>query len=150
MLRRNDNSVPEPFISESELSLNPVARVRSSLKSRAAAPKQASEGAPPAELVFEPCYAPAIAHLQPGAEIWILTWLDRADRSVLAVHPRGKRNLPLTGVFATRSPDRPNPIGLHRAKVLSREGLVLRVDALEAIDGTPILDIKPASECEPA
>ena len=125
------------------LELTPVGRVESPLVDPAAAPKQGDEGSPPAWLVFEQGYAPALADLRAGAVVLVLTWLDRADRSVLRVHPRDDRTRPLTGVFSTRSPDRPNPIGLHRVRVLGVDGLRLRVADLEALDGTPILDVKP-------
>jgi tRNA-Thr(GGU) m(6)t(6)A37 methyltransferase TsaA len=136
--------------SMTDFDLQPVGRVRSALKSRSEAPRQAAEGAPMAEVIIAPEFAGALDGIGPGENIWIFTWLHEANRATLKVHPRGNRRNPLTGVFATRSPDRPNPIGLHRAKVLEVDGLTLRVDALEAIDGTPVLDIKPALICEPA
>jgi tRNA-Thr(GGU) m(6)t(6)A37 methyltransferase TsaA len=127
--------------------LCPVGYVRSDLKARADAPRQAWEGAPEAGLEILPEFAPALDGLQAGQEFWLLSWLHEAQRSVLKVHPRGELVNPKQGVFATRSPDRPNPIGLHRVKVLSVEGgRWLRVQALEAIDGTPILDLKPVLE----
>jgi tRNA-Thr(GGU) m(6)t(6)A37 methyltransferase TsaA len=123
--------------------LMPVGHVSSSLADRAEAPRQGDEGAPPAWLVFEPGVVPALDGLAPGMDIVVLTWLHRADRHTLSVHPRGDRSRPVTGVFATRSPERPNPIGLHTARILAVDGPRLRVDRLEAIDGTPILDVKP-------
>lgn len=124
--------------------LRPIGRVQSPLLDRAAAPNQPDEGAPAAWLTFDPSVAAALSDLHVGDEILILTWLDRADREVLAVHPRGDTTRPLTGVFSTRAPDRPNPIGLHRATVLERDApLRLRVDHLEALDGTPVIDVKP-------
>jgi tRNA-Thr(GGU) m(6)t(6)A37 methyltransferase TsaA len=123
--------------------LVPVGRVESSLTDRAAAPKQGDEGAPEADLVFDERVADALRDLRPDTEVILLTWLDRADRDVVVVHPRDDQSRPPTGVFSTRSADRPNPIGLHRVRVLAVDGLRLRVADLEAIDGTPILDVKP-------
>jgi tRNA-Thr(GGU) m(6)t(6)A37 methyltransferase TsaA len=122
--------------------IHPVGRVESSLRDRDSAPRQAHEGAPAAWLRFDESVSGAVRDVAPGDQLLLLTWLDRADRHVLAVHPRGDPRTPLTGVFSTRSPDRPNPIGLHRVTVTAREGNRLRVDALEAIDGTPIVDVK--------
>ena len=121
----------------------PVGWVESPLTERAHAPMQADEGAPPAWLVFEAGFADASGDLRPGAEIIVLTWLDRADRSVLRTIPRDDPRNPMTGVFSTRSADRPNPVGLHRARVTAVDGLRVRVDALEALDGTPVIDVKP-------
>jgi tRNA-Thr(GGU) m(6)t(6)A37 methyltransferase TsaA len=124
--------------------LVPVGWVRSSLKRRADAPKQGNEGAPDAWVEIDSAFAPALDLMKPGQEIVLLTWLHEADRKVLKVHPRDDVSIPLTGVFATRSPDRPNPIGLHRVKLLRIEdGIRLHVQGLEAIDGTPIVDVKP-------
>jgi tRNA-Thr(GGU) m(6)t(6)A37 methyltransferase TsaA len=121
----------------------PIGTVESPLDDRAAAPKQGDESAPEAWLVFEEGVADGLRDVRPGAELLLLTWLDRADRDVLLVHPRDDRKRPLTGVFSTRSPDRPNPLGLHRVTVLAVEGLRVRVSGLEALDGTPIVDVKP-------
>ncbi|GAA0799842.1 tRNA (N6-threonylcarbamoyladenosine(37)-N6)-methyltransferase TrmO [Spirilliplanes yamanashiensis] len=126
-----------------DVELTVVGRVESPLDDPAAAPRQADEGAPPAWLVFDGRYADALGDLRPGAEILVLTWLHRADRGVLRVRPRDDPARPLTGVFSTRSPDRPNPIGLHRVTVLAVDGCRVRVDGLEAVDGTPVLDVKP-------
>ena len=127
--------------------VSPIGCVHSTLKERAGAPRQAWEGAPNARLEIHAAFVECLDGIQPGHEIWILTWLHESRRSVLKVHPRGEVFNPLMGVFATRSPDRPNPIGLHRAKVLSVDGNGwLEVDGLEAIDGTPIVDIKPVLE----
>ena len=123
--------------------VRPIGRVESRLRDRSAAPKQGSDGAPDAWLVFEPEVADGLRDLAVGAEILLLTWFDRADRSVLTTIPRDDPANPLTGVFATRSPDRPNPIGLHRVTVVARDGLRLRVGPLEALDGTPVVDVKP-------
>ena len=120
-----------------------VGRVASPLSDRAAAPKQGDEGAPEAWLVFDAGMQDALDGVTAGEEVLVLTWLDRADRAVLRVHPRDDRSRPACGVFATRSPDRPNPIGLHRVRVLEADGLRLRVAGLEALDGTPIVDVKP-------
>ncbi len=125
------------------IELVPVGRVESRLKERADAPKQGDEGAPDAWLVFEPPVADALDGIAAGDELILLTWLDRAARDVLRVRPRGDPARPVQGVFNTRSPDRPNPIGMHRVTVLDVDGLRLRVSALEALDGTPIVDVKP-------
>jgi tRNA-Thr(GGU) m(6)t(6)A37 methyltransferase TsaA len=120
-----------------------IGTVASPLKDRAAAPNQGDEGAPEAWLEFDPRFADALDGLAAGDDLLVLTWLDRANRDVLRVHPRGDLARPEQGVFATRSPDRPNPIGLHRVQVVAIEGLRLRVRDLEALDGTPIVDVKP-------
>lgn len=125
------------------MELRPIGRVDSTLTDRADAPKQSDEGAPGATLRFDQSVVAGLCDLRPGDEILVFTWLDRADRTVLALHPRDDPATPLTGVFSTRSPDRPNPIGLHRVTIVSVDGATVIVDALEAIDGTPILDIKP-------
>ncbi|WP_035347187.1 tRNA (N6-threonylcarbamoyladenosine(37)-N6)-methyltransferase TrmO [Edaphobacter aggregans] len=130
--------------------LTPIGRIRSTLTDRTNAPRQAAEGAPPATLEILPDYAEAVDGLEPNQDIWILTWLHDADRDTLRVHPGSDPRNPITGVFATRSPDRPNPIGLHRATLLRIEGLTLHVDAIETIDGTPVLDIKPVLKSETA
>lgn len=124
--------------------IEPIGVIRSELTSRAAAPRQGDEGAPEAWLEIEERMAPGLADLAAGDELIILTWLHRGQRDVLQVHPRGQRERPLMGVFATRSPDRPNPVGLHRVSVLEVAGRRLRVAPMEAIDGTPVVDIKPA------
>jgi tRNA-Thr(GGU) m(6)t(6)A37 methyltransferase TsaA len=124
------------------ITLRPVGVVRSPLTGRAAAPKQGPEGSPDAWIEFDPNYLPALASVRAGDALMLLTWLDRSDRDVLQVHPRGNPDTPLTGVFSTRSPDRPNPIGLHPVRVAEVEGARLRVHDLEALDGTPIVDVK--------
>ena len=132
------------------IELTPIGVVRSSLRDRREAPNQAFRGAPKATLDIEPGFAPALHRVTPGAELIVVTWLHEADRSVLQVHPMDDERIPLTGVFATRSSDRPNPIGLHRVAVLAIEPPTsIHVDALEAIDGTPILDLKIALERAP-
>ena len=122
--------------------LQVIGVVRSSLARRADAPRQGDEGAPDATILLEPSYADALQGIRVGDELTLLTWLHEADRSVLQVHPRDDETRPLTGVFATRSSDRPNPVGLHRVTVLAIDGLELAVGPLEAIDGTPLVDIK--------
>jgi len=126
-----------------EHELTPVGRVESSLVDRDRAPKQGHEGSPEAWLVFDPGVEPALRDLREGDEVVVLTLLDRASRDTLRVHPRGDRANPEMGVFSTRSPDRPNPIGLHRVEIVSVDGLRMLVRNLEALDGTPILDVKP-------
>jgi tRNA-Thr(GGU) m(6)t(6)A37 methyltransferase TsaA len=120
-----------------------VGTVQSPLTDRASAPKQGDEGAPEATLVFEPRFADGLDGIAVGDALLVLTWLDRASRDVLRVHPRSNPANRLRGVFATRSPDRPNPIGLHRVQVVSVDGVRIRVRDLEALDGTPIVDVKP-------
>ncbi len=120
-----------------------IATVESPLKDRASAPKQGDEGAPEAWLVFDERVADALDGIAAGDDLLVLTWLDRADRDVLRVHPRGNPANPVQGVFNTRSPDRPNPVGLHRVTVISIDGLRLCVRDLEALHGTPIIDVKP-------
>ena len=120
-----------------------IGRVESPLRDPESAPRQADEGAPAAWLSFEPGVLDGLRDLRHGDEILVLTWLDRARRDVLRVHPRGDPARPPEGVFSTRSPHRPNPIGLHQVEILAIEGLRIRVRHLEAVDGTPILDLKP-------
>jgi tRNA-Thr(GGU) m(6)t(6)A37 methyltransferase TsaA len=124
-------------------SLVTVGRVLSPLVDAASAPKQGDEGAPPASLVIEQGYLRGIADLAVGSDVLVLTWLDRARRDVLTTRPRDDPSRAEQGVFSTRSPDRPNPIGLHRVRITSLEGDTIGVDGLEALDGTPVLDLKP-------
>ena len=124
----------------------PVGWVESSLTDRAQAPRQGDEGAPSAWLAFTPQVADAVRDLVPGTEVIVLTWLDRADRDVLVTRPRNDPARPLTGVFSTRSPDRPNPIGLHRVRIVAVDGLRIQVQPLEALDKTPVIDVKPVLE----
>ena len=126
--------------------IEPIGFIRSSLTRLEDAPMQGDEGAPDAWLELLPESAPGLMGILVGDEIIVLTWLHLAQRDVLQVHPRGDLNRPLSGVFATRSPDRPNPVGLHRVSVLEVAEQKLRVAPLEAIDGTPIVDIKPVLE----
>jgi tRNA-Thr(GGU) m(6)t(6)A37 methyltransferase TsaA len=123
--------------------LRPIGVIRSRIKNRREAPKQGSEGAPDAWLEVRPAVAQALDGLKPGDEIILVTWLHQARRDVLKVHPRSDLSRPLTGVFATRSPDRPNPLGLHPVTVREVAGNRLRIGPIEAIDGTPVVDIKP-------
>ena len=120
-----------------------IGRVESPLTDLASAPKQGDEGAPDAWLVFEPSVLDGLVGIEPGDEIIVLTWLHQARRDVLRVHPRGDVSRPEQGVFATRSPNRPNPIGLHPVEVAAVEDRRVRIRNLEALDGTPILDVKP-------
>src|SRR5258708_10359432 len=128
------------------MNLIQIGRVHAHLTPRASASRQAHEAAPSASLEIKPAYIAALDGLNPGADICILTWLHQADRTILKTHARKNPHNPLQGVFATRSPDRPNPIGLHRTKIVSITDHWLRVDSLEAINGTPIIDIKPIIE----
>ncbi|HET7464990.1 MAG TPA: tRNA (N6-threonylcarbamoyladenosine(37)-N6)-methyltransferase TrmO [Longimicrobium sp.] len=124
--------------------LVPIGRVRSPLTDRAQAPRQGREGAPEAWLEFSADFREGLEDIREGDELLVLTWLDRGDRGVLSVHPRDDETAPLRGVFSTRSSDRPNPVGIHRVRVLSiAHGTRFRVDALEALDGTPVIDVKP-------
>lgn len=128
--------------------LRAIGRVESSLTDLDSAPRQADEGAPEAWLVFEPQVLEGIRSLRPGDEVIVITWLDRARRDVLSVHPRGDRSRPEEGVFSTRSPHRPNPIGLHRVEITAIDGPRVHVRHLEAVDGTPIVDMKPVLSVE--
>jgi tRNA-Thr(GGU) m(6)t(6)A37 methyltransferase TsaA len=128
---------------QARFELIPIATVESPLTDRAAAPKQGHEGAPDAWLVFEPGVLEGLDGIRPGDQVIVLTWLDRASRDVLRVHPRDNLANPMQGVFSTRSADRPNPIGLHQVEIVSIDGPRVRVRNLEAIDGTPVVDVKP-------
>ena len=123
--------------------LRPIAIIRSTLKERGGAPKQGSEGAPDAWLDVQPWAVEGMRDIAVGDQILIIAWLHQGRRDVLLVHPRGDRRRPLTGVFSTRSPDRPNPLGLHPVTVRKIVGHRLKVGPIEAIDGTPVIDIKP-------
>lgn len=130
-------------------SLRAIGVIRSSLKTREEAPKQGWEGAPEAWLEVKTFAAPGLKGIKPGDEIIVVTWLHRARRDVLKVHPRGNKRNPLRGVFSTRSPDRPNPLGLHRVTVRKVRKNGLLVGPIEAIDGTPVVDIKPVLSRRP-
>jgi tRNA-Thr(GGU) m(6)t(6)A37 methyltransferase TsaA len=130
-------------LSHDSLELRPIGRVESPLTDMATAPKQGDEGAPDAWLVFEQDALEGLHGVRPGGRFIVLTWLDRARRDVLRVHPRDDITRPKQGVFNTRSSDRPNPIGLHEVEVISIEGERVHVRALEALDGTPVVDMKP-------
>jgi len=127
----------------SSFEIRPIGTVSSTLKTLDAAPRQPDEGAPEAWLVFEPEASEGLRNIRPGDDLILITWLDRARRDVLRVHPRGDPSRPPEGVFSTRSPHRPNPLGLHEVQVTAVEGARVRVRSLEAIDGTPIIDVKP-------
>jgi tRNA-Thr(GGU) m(6)t(6)A37 methyltransferase TsaA len=128
---------------EMKISLEVIGHVRSTVRSLADAPRQGSEGAPDAWLDMDPAFAAGLRGLAVGDALVIVTWLHRADRQVLEVHPRGDLAAPLAGVFATRSPHRPNPLGLHRVTLREMSGLKLRIGPLEVLDGTPVVDVKP-------
>ena len=128
---------------ETNYTIKPIGVIRSDLVSREAAPHQGYEGAPDAWLELNPTVVEGLEGIAVGNEIVLITWFHKAHRDILKLHPRRDKNMPLTGVFATRSPNRPNPLGLHRVKVLDITGNRLKVGPLEAIDGTPIVDIKP-------
>lgn len=130
-------------MTEPTFELHPIGRVESPLSDPATAPKQGDEGSPEAWLVLDAAVADAAVDIEAGAEMIVLTWLHQSRRDVLRVHPRGDPANPEQGVFSTRSPARPNPIGLHRVTILAVEGTRIRVQDLEAVDGTPILDVKP-------
>jgi tRNA-Thr(GGU) m(6)t(6)A37 methyltransferase TsaA len=141
-----------PFGNEGDLDsypLRPIGIVRSPLKDRNDAPNQGSEGAPDARIELAPSVEDGLDRIEPGDRLIIITWLHESRRDVLKTHPRGDESLPLTGVFATCSPDRPNPLGLHPVTVLEVGGRELKVGPLEAIDGTPVVDIKPVLRAAP-
>jgi tRNA-Thr(GGU) m(6)t(6)A37 methyltransferase TsaA len=130
-------------VNESSYEVKAIGTVESPLTDLASAPKQGDEGAPDAWLVFEPAVLDALEGIRPGDEVIVLTWLHRARRDVLRVHPRGDPSRAEQGVFSTRAPHRPNPIGLHPVEIVSMDGGRVRVRNLEALDGTPIVDLKP-------
>jgi tRNA-Thr(GGU) m(6)t(6)A37 methyltransferase TsaA len=130
-------------VSQPSFELTAIGSVESPLTDPASAPKQGDEGAPEAWLASEPAVLEGLEEIRAGDEVIVLTWLDRARRDVLRVHPRGDTSKAQQGVFSTRSPHRPNPIGLHRVEIVSIDGSRVRVRNLEAVDGTPIIDVKP-------
>jgi tRNA-Thr(GGU) m(6)t(6)A37 methyltransferase TsaA len=138
----------EDLLGQGAYVLEPIGRVESSLVDRDMAPKQGDEGSPDAWLVFQPGVGEGLRDLQVGTDVIVLTWLHLARRDVLVVHPRGDPARPEQGVFSTRSPDRPNPIGLHRVAIVSINGPRMRVRNMEALDGTPIVDVKPVLDRE--
>jgi tRNA-Thr(GGU) m(6)t(6)A37 methyltransferase TsaA len=133
----------EPAMSQYDYLVQPIGFIRSELTERESAPKQGNEGAPDAWLEVNPELQQGLAGITRGDEVIVITWFHKALHGILQQHPRGDRRNPLTGVFATRSPDRPNPIGLHRVKILQISGNRLKIGPMEAIDGTPVVDIKP-------
>jgi tRNA-Thr(GGU) m(6)t(6)A37 methyltransferase TsaA len=136
-------SLQEVRVTESSYEVLVVGKVESPLTDPAAAPRQGDEGAPDAWLVFEPAFLDALDGIRAGDEVIVLTWLHSARRDLLQVHPRGDTSRAQQGVFSTRSPHRPNPIGLHPVEIASMDGVRVLVRNLEAIDGTPVLDLKP-------
>jgi tRNA-Thr(GGU) m(6)t(6)A37 methyltransferase TsaA len=130
-------------MSETRYEIRPIGVIRSELASRKAAPSQGNEGAPDAWLEVNSAVAEGLEGIAAGSEIILITWFHKAHRDILKLHPRRDKSKPVTGVFSTRSPDRPNPLGLHRVMVLEITGNRLRVGPIEAIDGTPVVDIKP-------
>ncbi len=128
--------------------IKPIGKVESPLRDLRSGPKQADEGAPPAWLVFAPEVGPGLQGIRGGDEVVLITWLDRADRNLLSIHPRGDTAKAQQGVFSTRSPHRPNPIGLHQVTITAVDGLRLQVRGLEALDGTPIIDLKPVLDSD--
>ncbi len=135
---------------EPSFDVKPIGAVESPLTDRASAPKQGDEGAPEAWLAFEPALAEGLSGIRTGDELIVLTWLHLARRDVLRVHPRGDASRPLEGVFHTRSPERPNPIGLHRVEVVAVDGVRILVRNLDALDRTPIIDVKPVLSSDPS
>jgi len=129
-------------------SIEPIGKIRSEIKKPADAPLFYTEGAPNAFLEIIPEYAEGLHRMRTGDEVIVITWLHQARRDVLKVHPRGNKSNPLTGVFSTRSPDRPNPLGLHRVRILKIDSKGLHIGPIEAIDGTPVIDMKPVVESQ--
>lgn len=127
--------------------IEPIGIIRSALTTREASPKQGYEGGVEAWIEIHPPYAEGIEGMAVGKDVIVVTWFHKASRNKLKVHPRGDKSRPLTGVFSTRSPDRPNPLGLHRVTVREISANRLKVGPIEAIDGTPVVDIKPVLPC---
>ena|SRR5687768_11403703 len=136
-------------MAETEFSLYPIGFIHSPLKHLKEAPRQGDEGAPDAWIELNPAVAEGLDTIAVGDKIIIITWFHRAQRNILKLHPRDDKTIPLAGVFATRSPDRPNPLGLHLVTVLEIEGNRLKVGPIEAIEGTPVVDIKPVLSQSP-
>ena len=132
-----------------DMTLRAIGLVRSPLLDPATAPRFETESTQSADLILDPAYVPGLKGLAVDQEIFVFTWLHLASRDTLEVHPRGNPELPMRGVFATRSPSRPNPIGLHRARITAINGNVITVAAMEAVNGTPVIDIKPAEGNQP-
>ncbi|MFH2044478.1 MAG: tRNA (N6-threonylcarbamoyladenosine(37)-N6)-methyltransferase TrmO [Pseudomonadota bacterium] len=130
-------------MTETSYMVEPIGFIQSNLTTRKDAPHQATEGGPDAWIEVNSMFAEGLEGIAAGSEIIVITWLHKTNRNIFKLHPRGNRSMPLTGVFNTRSPDRPNPIGLHRVKVLEISGNRLKVGPIEAIDKTPVIDIKP-------
>ncbi|MBN2420522.1 MAG: tRNA (N6-threonylcarbamoyladenosine(37)-N6)-methyltransferase TrmO [Deltaproteobacteria bacterium] len=130
-------------MSKTSYDIKPIGVIRSELTSRHSAPRQGNKGAPDAWVEIAPLIIDAFEGITAGCDIILITWLHKANREILKVHPRGDKSKPVTGVFSTRSPDRPNPVGLHRVSVLEITQDKIKVGPLEAIDGTPVIDIKP-------
>lgn len=131
-----------------DYTLTPLGFLQSPLKKREEAPNQGNEGAPDAWLEIDEMFAEGLEGIEIGQEILLITWLHESSRTILKLHPRWDEALPLTGVFATRSPDRPNPLGLHRVTVKAIDGRRIKVGPIEVIDGTPVIDIKPVLSLE--
>jgi tRNA-Thr(GGU) m(6)t(6)A37 methyltransferase TsaA len=143
LMRKEQRHMPDQKAHETNYQIEPIGIVRSELASREVAPRQGYEGAPDAWLEVNASVTDGLDGLAVGDQIIVITWFHKSQRDVLKVHPRNDTNNPLTGVFATRSPDRPNPLGLHRVTIREIAENKLKVGPLEAIDGTPIVDIKP-------
>jgi tRNA-Thr(GGU) m(6)t(6)A37 methyltransferase TsaA len=141
-MKKFDKKRPDSRKTPASYPVFPIGFIRSDLKRRNQAPRQGSEGAPVAWLELAPRFIEGLEGVKIGEEIILITWLHEALRDTLKVHPRGDQKSPLTGVFLTRSPDRPNPLGLHRVTVREIDGSRIRIGPIEAIDGTPVIDIK--------
>lgn len=124
-------------------SLQIIGTIQSPLKNLEDCPRQENEQAPAATIIIDPAFIQGIKDIEAGSEMLLFTWLHKADRKVIQTKPRNDPNAPDTGVFSTRSPDRPNPIGMHKVKVMAIENDIIKVEALEALDQTPVIDIKP-------
>jgi tRNA-Thr(GGU) m(6)t(6)A37 methyltransferase TsaA len=132
---------------DDDYALHAIGYIRSTVRDLHESPRQGNEGASDAWLEVDPAFSRGLSRMARGDEVIVITWLHRADRTVLEVHPRGDVANPLSGVFTTRSPDRPNPIGLHRVVVRDIAGTRLRIGPIEVLDGTPVVDLKPVLAC---